>query len=183
MLSRIWKILRDLFVDGYLVVAVAAPLLSIGFTVLKASDTFPNLRDISYAWALLPILIWVLVAYVRRDLRYITLEQQTVNLRTRIDGLAKLATLRERGVTLRNKPVSTHPEMGQWLNDKEQWLDEIYRAAGEVSPLLQARIKTLDTVGPGPKLATQGFTQEHTDSRRIISEILKRIEEFLEKNQ
>jgi hypothetical protein len=73
MLSRIWKILRDLFVDGYLVVGLAAPLLSIGFTVLKASDAIPNLRDTSYAWALLPILIWVLAAYVRRDSRYITL--------------------------------------------------------------------------------------------------------------
>jgi hypothetical protein len=91
--------------------------------------------------------------------------------------------LREHGVALRNKPVTTQPEMDQWLRDKDQWLNEVYGAAGEVSPLLQARIKTLDTVGPGPRLATPGFTQEHTDSRRIISEIMKRIEEFLEKNQ
>src|ERR1700730_18604648 len=102
MLSRIWKILRDLFVDGYSIVGAIAPLLSIGFTVSKAFDAIPNLREISYAWGLLPILLWVLVAYARRDLRYIDLEKGTINLNARAESLAKLGKLREDGVALTN---------------------------------------------------------------------------------
>jgi hypothetical protein len=45
--------------------------LSPRFTLAKAFDVpaLSHLRDISYAWALAPLLIWVLVAYVRLHAR------------------------------------------------------------------------------------------------------------------
>src|SRR5258708_27210160 len=107
MFARILRIARDLFVDGYSVVGAIAPLLSIGFTVAQALDLAINLREISYAWALLPLLLWVVVAYVRRNLRFLDLERQQNNLEARADGLTKLGELRARGVALRNKSVNS----------------------------------------------------------------------------
>jgi hypothetical protein len=52
--------------DGLRYLRVIAPLASIVFTVLKALEFPVHLKDWSYAWALLPLLIWVVVAYVRR---------------------------------------------------------------------------------------------------------------------
>lgn len=123
-------------------------MLAIVFTAAKAFDTIPNLSNISYAWGLLPILVWVAVAYVRRCRRYNDLEQQTIGFRNRAEGLARLAALRERGVALRNKAVNTQPEMEQWLKANAQWLNEVYGVVGAVSVSLAARIRTLGTVGP-----------------------------------
>ena len=162
MLTRIFRILRDLFVDGYSVVGATAPLLSIGFTLAKAFDLAINLREVSFAWALLPLLIWVLVAYVRRNLQFIDLEQRQNKLDAWTDGLSKLGELRARGVTLRNKSVTSQQEMDQWLKDEAEWLEEVYQAAGEVSRPLRDRVATLDTVAQGPRTDTPGFTPEHT---------------------
>jgi hypothetical protein len=183
MLSRILRIVRDLFVDGHSVVGALAPLLSIGFTLTKALDLAINLREVSYAWGLLPILLWVIVAYVRRNLQFIYLEQQQTNLDARAKGLAKLGELRARGVALRNKSVTSQREMEEWYKDEAEWLEEVYKAAGEVSPPLRDRIRTLDTVSQGPRGDTPGFTPEHTHFRNIISEVIKRISDYLEKNQ
>jgi hypothetical protein len=73
-MKALLRIARELFFDGYSAVGLAAPLLSITFTLAKAFDVSINLRDVSYAWALLPLLIWVLVAYVRRLSHYTALE-------------------------------------------------------------------------------------------------------------
>jgi len=182
MLGRIWRILRDLFVDGYSVVGAIAPALSVSFTVLKAFDAFPNLRGISYLWGLVPILVWILVAYVRRDLRYIDLEQQTSNVAARAENLAKLGKLRKDGVALRNKSIRTQQDFNQWSKDEAEWRQQVYQIAGALSSPLRSRLETLDTVGPGPRL-DPGFTIEHTEARKFISEITKRVGEFLEKNQ
>ena len=111
MLSRILRILRDLFADGYSIVGAIAPVLSTGFTIAKALDLTIHLRDISYAWALLPILLWVIVAYVRRHSQFVALEKQLDDKQAKADGLARLSQLRERGVALRNKSVTSQPEM------------------------------------------------------------------------
>ena len=66
MLHRIKDIATDLYKDGYKLLGAIAPLLSVGFTLAKAFDLSVNLRGVSYAWALLPIALWVTVAYVRR---------------------------------------------------------------------------------------------------------------------
>lgn len=71
MVKKFWAFAVDFWRDGNaLLGAVAAPL-SIAFTLAKAFDVpaLSHLRDISYAWALAPLLIWVLVAYVRLHAR------------------------------------------------------------------------------------------------------------------
>ena len=65
---RFFRLIRDLFLDGHKAIGLLAPLLSICFTVLKALDVpiATDLRQISYAWAFLPLLLWLFIAYVRR---------------------------------------------------------------------------------------------------------------------
>lgn len=46
--------------------SLLAPFASLLFTAAKAWDVAVPLKDVSYAWAILPILIWVLIAYYRR---------------------------------------------------------------------------------------------------------------------
>jgi hypothetical protein len=68
MVGKIFSFGRDLVRDGYTLVSIIAPLLSIAFTLAKALDmsALRHIPDISYAWALAPLLLWVFVAYVRR---------------------------------------------------------------------------------------------------------------------
>src|SRR5262245_46368114 len=54
----------DFFSDGYKILSIAAPVASLGYTGMKAFDV--AFQDISYAWALAPLLLWALVAYARR---------------------------------------------------------------------------------------------------------------------
>src|SRR6476646_2746985 len=71
MVKKLWAFAVDFWRDGNaLLGAVAAPL-SIAFTLAKAFDVpaLSHLRDISYAWALAPLLLWVFVAYVRLHAR------------------------------------------------------------------------------------------------------------------
>jgi hypothetical protein len=66
MWKRIWAFLLDLWRDGYAVLGAVSPLLSATFAIAKAADVqIINLRDISYGWGLLPITIWLFVAYLR----------------------------------------------------------------------------------------------------------------------
>src|SRR6266404_3572258 len=66
-MKNIGRLLADLIKDGFSVVGVLAPLLSISIPVSKALNVpLAALESISYAWAFLPLLIWVLIAYVRR---------------------------------------------------------------------------------------------------------------------
>lgn len=58
--------LRSFWDDGLRYLRVIAPLASISFTILKALEYPVPLKEWSYAWAFLPILVWVAVAYVRR---------------------------------------------------------------------------------------------------------------------
>jgi hypothetical protein len=55
---------KGLYVDGHKVLSIVAPLLSIAVSLVKAFDL--GFANISYAWALVPITVWMLVAYWRR---------------------------------------------------------------------------------------------------------------------
>lgn len=62
-----YKIAKDLFVDGFQKIGLIAPLASLLFTICKLLDVKLSwLQSIDYAWGLLPLLIWVTIAYVRR---------------------------------------------------------------------------------------------------------------------
>jgi len=68
MLKKVSSFFADLVGDGYGFVSLLAPLLSAAFTTAKALDVeaLGHLREISYAWALAPITLWIFVAYLRR---------------------------------------------------------------------------------------------------------------------
>ena len=68
MFKKIFSFFVDLVGDGYGLVSLLAPLLSIAFTVAKALDMewLGHLRELSYAWAFVPLTLWIFVAYVRR---------------------------------------------------------------------------------------------------------------------
>jgi hypothetical protein len=69
--KKLWSFVADFWRDGYALVGLIAAPLSIAFTVAKALDVeaLTHLREVSYAWAIAPLLIWVFVAYVRRRSR------------------------------------------------------------------------------------------------------------------
>lgn len=71
MWRNLWSFIVDLVRDGFAIIGFIAAPLSLAFTLAKAFDVqeLGHLREISYAWALAPLTIWFLVAYVRRWFR------------------------------------------------------------------------------------------------------------------
>src|ERR1700730_9732711 len=65
-MRRIFLLIGALINDGYKALSIIAPFLSIAFTVAKIFDVVPQLRHVDYAWAFVPITLWLAVAYVRR---------------------------------------------------------------------------------------------------------------------
>lgn len=59
--------IRDFIQDGQKVLGGFSALLSIGGALAKASGLAMDvLKDVSYAWALLPLVVWLIVAYIGR---------------------------------------------------------------------------------------------------------------------
>jgi len=132
------RIPADLFKDGYKLLGVFAPILSISFTVAKAAGLQLGLQHVSYAWALGPILLWVLVAYVRRCLFSYKLEDATRDEATRQERLAALSSIRQRGVQIRNGEPGSQAELDAWEIEGDNWITEAYAVAGSVSASLRA---------------------------------------------
>ena len=66
-IGAVWRFVRDLCIDSHAAVSFMAPVSSLGFTLVKWAEVpIVGLKDISYAWALLPLLIWFIVGYARR---------------------------------------------------------------------------------------------------------------------
>lgn len=58
---------KDFFFDGHKAVRIISPALSASFSLYKFfGGNFLNIQEMSYAWALLPLLIWAISAYVTR---------------------------------------------------------------------------------------------------------------------
>ena len=78
-MARIRKTISGAFTDGYKVVSFVAPLLSITFALLKATDPDWSMREVMrelpYAWAMLPVTGWLFVAYVGRFAAFDALER------------------------------------------------------------------------------------------------------------
>ncbi len=68
-MERIISLGKDLVTDGYKLVGWTAPTLSILFTVAKWQEwqvVSIDLREVSYAWAFAPLMVWFFIAYARR---------------------------------------------------------------------------------------------------------------------
>jgi hypothetical protein len=182
LLKRLLRFLRDLFRDGHKLLGVLAPVLSVAFTFAKALNLTAGLRDISYAWALLPLLLWVFAAYIRRWLISCEWEEKNSGEVARQDRLAALSGVRQRGVQIRNASPASPKELDDWHDDSAAWIVEAYETAGLVSPTLRARLETLDEMRPAPDRVPV-ISPSQVRQAEVMSEVLRRIGEYLEKNQ
>ena len=108
LFTKVWEYVLDVVGDGYKVVGLAAPLLSLAFTFSKAWGVeVISLQEISYAWALLPIVVWLLIAYTRRraeHLKMIEAYQTSKLIRDRIEK--QLAAHIAAGATVIDTPTA-----------------------------------------------------------------------------
>jgi len=118
-MRRLSVFLKDLCADGYRVISVIAPLLSILFTIAKWQEwKVVDLKEVSYAWALLPLTIWFLIAYIRRWQRSNEFEKERDELRQIRDyekALDDLSTLFDEGNNkIFNCDIKNQVEYGSW---------------------------------------------------------------------
>jgi hypothetical protein len=113
------------------------------------------------------------------------LEVERNNLASKLDNrerrraaIRKLWELRKTGVNIRNRTiaVATHPK---WHRDYKSWIDEVLKNAEDVSYGLRAWLDTLDHVRLEPRLPAP-VNKDHGHTRRNMSEVLSRLQEFLQ---
>jgi len=75
---------RDFVSDGYKLISFIVPALSALGAALRFFEV-PVVKDFSYAWALLPLTVWVVIAYFRRW-RYSKELEQKQQSRLKIEG-------------------------------------------------------------------------------------------------
>lgn len=100
------------------------------------------------------------------------------NREARQKAVARLWYLRAEGVGHRNKAIEPSDEAA-WIKDFEDWRSRVLADAGVISLNLQAWLTTLDRVRPGPNLP-QHVSSAHSTCRGNMSELLFRLQEFLE---
>ncbi len=70
-MGRFIRFISDLYSDGYKLIGLVAPLLSIFVSVYKlAGPEVDWLKDVPWAWVPIPIILWLLLAYWRRWREY-----------------------------------------------------------------------------------------------------------------
>jgi hypothetical protein len=91
--------------------------------------------------------------------------------------------LREVGVPLRNKRVTSPAELQTWLVEVDAWREAVYAKATEISPGLADHLRTLNEMGP-PPANTEFFAADlrHRHMVTVTSEILRRMSKYLEEN-
>ena len=95
--------------------------------------------------------------------------------------MARLWALRAEGTEMRNQKVVGANAAVEWMTRFENWHQRVLAEARTVSPNLRAWLATLDhRVRPGPIDLPQAATPEHNTQRSCQSEILLRIQEFLQ---
>lgn len=79
--------IKNLFADGFKIVGLVGPALSAIFWIAKLGfGAQVMLQDWSYAWGLLPITIWLAVAYFRRWHSFQELERESEKNRPKMVG-------------------------------------------------------------------------------------------------
>lgn len=94
-------------------------------------------------------------------------------------ALTRLWELRSDGISLRNRPLSNESDYKSWKSDIDMWLAQVYEQAEKVSPNLRAYVERLDRTRTPPTLNV--VSQEHARWVRIASEVLSRLQEYLQK--
>jgi hypothetical protein len=96
--------------------------------------------------------------------------------------IERLSELRKRGVPLRNFPVKTVTEFSLWSERFWAWRQETIETARRASKLLTDRLEVLNEMYgfPGDIIP---FDREPARLLGIMSEILRRIEKYIETHQ
>jgi hypothetical protein len=98
----------------------------------------------------------------------------------RQSAMARLWALRAEGVAMRNQKVVGASAAMEWRMQFENWHQRVLAEAQTISPNFRAWLDTLDRVRPGPTDLPQAATPEHNTQRSCQSEILLRMQEFLQ---
>jgi hypothetical protein len=101
------------------------------------------------------------------------------NREARQSAMARLWALRAEGTEMRNQKV-VGSDAGEWIRQFENWRQRVLAEARTISPNFHAWLATLDRVRPGPIDLPQAATPEHNTQRSCQSEILLRMQEFLQ---
>jgi hypothetical protein len=176
MIASIKAFISDLVSDGYKIVGIAAPLLSILYTGLKFWEIdLGLLKEVSYAWALLPLTVWLLIAYSRRRSAHISLLMEATGV-----PLA-LARLRHKGVQIRNKAkwnFNSAEEFNNWKSSVEKWMEEVISALETHAPADAEWFRVLDSV-PSPRIHCAATDRRHLKLFKEHDYRLVRLDELL----
>jgi hypothetical protein len=102
------------------------------------------------------------------------------NREARQSAMARLWALRAEGTEMRNQKVVGANAAVEWMKRFENWHQRVLAEARTISPNLHAWLATLDRLRPGPIDLPQAATPEHNTQRSCQSEILLRMQEFLQ---
>jgi|tagenome__1003787_1003787.scaffolds.fasta_scaffold20986429_3 hypothetical protein len=102
------------------------------------------------------------------------------NREARHSAMARLWELRAEGTEMRNQKVVGANAAVEWMGQFENWYQRVLAEARTISPNFHAWLATLDRVRPGPIDLPQAATSEHNTQRSCQSEILLRMQEFLQ---
>jgi hypothetical protein len=109
-----------------------------------------------------------------------TLKTKLRDREARQSAMARLWALRADGVAMRNQKVVGASAAVEWIKQFENWHQRVLAEAQTISPNFHAWLAILDRVRPGPTDLPQAATPEHNAQRSFQSEILLRMQEFLQ---
>ena len=93
-------------------------------------------------------------------------------------ALTRLWQLRSFGISLRNRELAGEEEYHAWKQELEVWLAQVYEQTGKINPNLRAYVERLDRTRPAPVMRV--VNSEHARWVRIASEVLSRLQEYLQ---
>jgi len=114
------------------------------------------------------------------DKEIAALKTKLNNREARQSAMARLWALRAEGTDMRNQKVVGANAAAQWVKQFENWHQRVLAEARTISPNFHAWLATLDRVRPGPNNLPQAATPDHNTQRSCQSEILLRMQEFLQ---
>lgn len=184
-MSRLAGFSKDIFSDGYKLVGIVAPLLSISWTLAKffAGPKVMSIQEMSYAWALLPITIWLLIAYVRRWRKSESLRidrDALQELKNYEDALDSLSVLFDEGnqKILNSYEVADETQYRAWQNTWGKWGCRVQKYLEAHFGLSERNLfrnivyyDTLEDLG--------GFCDRHKEERSMLVHQLKTIRKII----
>ena len=177
-LRLVWTVVTDLFGDGYKLVSITAPFLSLAFTITKIFEVpIMGFREVSYAWASLPLLIWVFIAYVRRWLKSKSLELERDNLQDLKNYEGALDELSRKfdygNNEIFNSSISNENEYPIWKEKWKSWYLEVECYLEEHFGLRERNMFKNLVIVHTPEFG--GVNKDHAFDRRLVAQQLETI--------